>query len=45
MMGDGHGLGIDQVTIFVAVGMAMTMLALGAVFRRLFRGAPPARPA
>src|SRR5258708_13163058 len=32
----GHGLGIDQVTIFVAVGMAMTMLALGVVFGGFF---------
>jgi len=32
MSGGGHGLGIDQVTILVGVGMAMTMLALGVVF-------------
>src|SRR5258708_25269315 len=32
----GHGLGIDQVTIFVAVGMAMTILALGGVFGGFF---------
>jgi tight adherence protein B len=32
----GHGLGIDQVTIFIAVGMAMTMLALGVVFGGFF---------
>jgi tight adherence protein B len=27
-----HGLGIDQVTIFIAIGMVMTILALGVVF-------------
>jgi tight adherence protein B len=36
MSGVGHGLGIDQVTIFVAVGMAMTILALGVVFGGFF---------
>ena len=32
----GHGLGIDQVTILIAVGMAMTILALGVVFGGFF---------
>jgi tight adherence protein B len=37
MIGDAsHGLGIDQVTILVAVGLAMTILALGVVFGGFF---------
>ena len=32
-MGDAsHGMGIDQVAILIAVGMAMTIIALGVVF-------------
>ncbi len=36
MSAGSHGLGIDQVTIFIAVGMAMTILALGVVFGGFF---------
>jgi tight adherence protein B len=36
MIGASEGLGIDQVTIFIAVGMAMTILALGVVFGGFF---------
>jgi tight adherence protein B len=37
MMGEAsHGLGIEQVTILIAVGMAMTILALGVVFGGFF---------
>jgi tight adherence protein B len=37
MIGDAsHGLGIEQVTILIAVGMAMTILALGVVFGGFF---------
>ena len=37
MIGDAsHGLGIEQVTILIAAGMAMTILALGVVFGGFF---------
>jgi tight adherence protein B len=32
MSGAGHGLAIDQLTVLIGVGMAMTILALGVVF-------------
>lgn len=37
MIGDAsHGLGLGQVTILIAIGMAMTLLALGVVFGGFF---------
>ena len=32
----GHGLGIDQLTLYLAVGIGMTILALGTVFGGFF---------
>ena len=32
----GHGLGIDQLTLYIAVGIGMTILALGTVFGGFF---------
>ena len=36
MGGVGHGLGIDQLTLYLAVGIGMTILALGTVFGGFF---------